>query len=152
MDGSGNGRPSGIVRELVVPVGSLIIAFAGIMLSFYSITTQRWLQQAQLKYRGYGALMGELRMACDPAAADTPRAMWDHVNKAWVEYYPLETFVAVDARRDLRKSFIGVVQACEEAQHAHGDVPALEAALGVFESRHGVLGEELEAALDLRRR
>ena len=151
LDQTGERKRVGLVREVIVPIGSLIIALAGIMLSFYSLTTQIWLQESQAKYKGYGALMGELRMAFF-SAGGPPQSMWDHVNKAWAEYYPLETFVNKPERQDLRKSLVDVVQACEEAQHVHANPPALEEVLSTFNNRQKTLGEKLEKNLGLGRR
>jgi len=149
-DQTGGRKPVGLVREVVVPMGSLIIALAGITLSFYSLSTQVWLQESQVKYKGYGALMGELRMAFFKASGP-PQSMWDHINKAWAEYYPLETFVNMGERQDLRKSLVDVVQSCEEAQRVHANPPALEEVLTTFNNRQKTLGEKLEKNLGLGR-
>lgn len=140
-----------LVREVIVPISSLIIALAGITLSFYSLTTQIWLQESQVKYKGFGALMGELQMAFYEASGPQ-QSMRDHINKAWAEYYPLETFVKVGERQELRKSLVSVVQACEEAMSIHDNPPELEKALGTFNSRHKTLGVKLERYLGLGKR
>ncbi len=142
----------GFVREVILPIGSLIIALAGILLSAYSLTTQMWLQEYQIKYKGYGAIMGELRMAFyEPGQSSQSR--WAHINKAWAEYYPLETYISnVDKRQDLRKSLVAVVMACEEAQKVYAKPSALENAQKVFLERQQMLGEELERHLGLGER
>jgi hypothetical protein len=148
---TGDHKRFGLVREVIVPIGSLIIALAGIMLSSHSLTTQKWLQESQLKYKGYGTLMGELQMAFY-TSGDPSQSMGDHINKAWAEYYPLETFINVDDRQDLRTSLVSVVLACEEAQRVHADPSALEEAQSTFDSRHKALGEKLEEYLGLGKR
>ncbi len=95
--------------------------------------------------------MGELKMAFSEAGGP-PQSMWDHINKAWAEYYPLETFVNVSERQDLRKNLIDVVQACEKAQSVHANPSALEKALGTFNGHHKMLGEKLERHLGLGKR
>ena len=149
--GTGEGKRFGLVREVIVPTGSLIIALAGIMLSFYSLTTQIWLQESQVKYRGYGAVMGELHMAFYKSGGSL-QSTGDHMNKAWAEYYMLETFVRGDQRGELRKSLVDVILACEEAERVHNNPSDLLKAEQIFSSRHKAFGEKLEEHLSLSKR
>ncbi|OPY89745.1 MAG: hypothetical protein A4E72_00994 [Syntrophus sp. PtaU1.Bin208] len=141
-----------MIREVIVPTGSLIIALAGILLSYFSLSSQMWLQETQVKYKGYGILMGELRMAFYSKHSGSPQPMWDHINKAWAEYYPLETYVHVGKRKDLRESLVAVVLACEKAQSIHAQPSELENAQEEFNNRHQILSGKLEKYLGLGER
>jgi len=52
-----------VVRDVIVPVGWLLFAVAGIMLSYDSLGTHAQLAESQAKYRVYGEFMGALRTA-----------------------------------------------------------------------------------------
>lgn len=144
---TGEYKQLGLVREAIVPIGSLIIALAGIALSYQSMMTQISLKKSEVKYKGYGVVMGELHMAFyQQRGGQIPG---DHMNKAFAEYYLLETFIQTDKRRELRDNFVSVILACEKAAVVRNNPSELLKMEGIFNSRHKILGEKLEEALSI---
>ncbi len=144
---TGEYKRPGLVREAIVPIGSLIIALAGIVLSYQSLVTQIWLKQSEVKYMGYGVVMGELHMAFYKPRGG--QISGDHLNKAFAEYYLLETFIKSDKRGELRNNFVSVILACEKAEEVRNNPKELIKMEEIFNSRHKILGAKLEEALKI---
>lgn len=86
-----------------MPVGSLLVALAGILLSYYSQITQIRLTEYEITFRikqvGYGSTMSELYKAFYSGAG--PRRlqlMRNHLSQTWAAYYSVEPFVAKSGR------------------------------------------------------